>query len=356
MAAVLRIVAVDDEADDVELIRLALEKMTPAVELVHVQGPTELQDILASNTPPPLVLCDYNMPGFSAEHAMRIVAAAGDPPALVVVTRAIGEEAILGLFRCGAMDYVPKDKLGLLPAVITRVLEKRAVEAERRESARALYEANLRLRTLSARLIDAQERERTEIARDLHDSLGQVLTGIAIHVEAAMGRSDAEVRAAMAQVQTMTRHAIDDVKSLSFALRPAQLSLLGLAAAIQAAMDRQLSPMGVRATLRRRGQAHRQALPSHAVAVRVVQEALTNVARHAQASQVLARVHFLSGDRLCLAIADDGVGFDVRAALSGGLSERNLGLRGMIERVELFGGRLRFRSARGRGTVLRLCI
>ncbi len=342
MPAALRVIAVDDELDDVELIRLALEKTALNIELIHVQGPT--------------VLCDYNMPGFSAEHALRIVAAVNDPPALVVVTRAIGEEAILGLFRAGAMDYVPKDKLALLPAVITRVLEKRASEAERRASAQALFEANSRLRMLSARLIDAQERERTAIARDLHDSLGQALTGIAIHVEAAMGGSDAEVRAAMHQVQAMTRQAISDVKSLSFTLRPAQLGLLGLLPAIQAAMDKQLVPVGARPILRRRGVAHTGTLPSHAVALRVVQEALTNVVRHAQARQVLARLHFLAHDRLCLAIADDGVGFDVPAALSGGVNERNLGLRGMIERVELFGGRLRFRSRPGRGTVLRLSI
>ncbi len=349
----LRIVCIDDDADDVELIGLALARAGLDARLDHVCGADGLRAALQPHAPAvPLVLCDFHMPGFTAADALRIVELSAHAPAFVVVTRAIGEDDIVGLFRAGADDYVPKDKLAMLPAVISRVLQAREREKERALAAAALAEANARLRRLSARLVDAQERERSAIARDLHDSLGQVLTGIAIHAQTGLGRGAAEAQAALQQVVEMARHAVDEVKTLSFALRPAQLEMMGLSAAVKAALDR----LGgsVRATLIRRGVEPTGAQPAHAVAVRVVQEALTNVLRHARAGRVTVRLNYLPDGRLCVALADDGVGFDVEAVLGKALDERKLGLRGMLERVELFGGRLRFRSRPGRGTTLRL--
>lgn len=351
----LRIVSIDDEADDVELIRLALARAGLAAEVRHVDDEAGLRRCLRSA--PDLLLCDYSMPTFSAERALALVATAAQPVPLVVVTRAIGEDAVVQLFRAGAKDYVAKDKLALLPAVIERVLRERANELERQRTAEALAQANARLRLLSARLVDAQERERTLVARELHDGLGQVLTGIVIHLHAA-ARSDTPAQAERCNERALdlAQQAIRQVKSMSFQLRPPQLELLGFVAALQATLERQLEASGVRGSLRVRGSDPRCAQPAQAVALHILQEALTNVLRHADARNVVVRQRFAPDGRFVLTLGDDGRGFDVKAALGGGLTEHNLGLHGMLERAELMGGRLRFRSRPGRGTVVRLSL
>jgi signal transduction histidine kinase len=297
------------------------------------------------------------MPGFSAERALALVAASAHPVPVVVVTRATGEDAVVQLFRAGAKDYVAKDKLALLPAVIDRVLRESALELERQRTARALADANARLRLLSSHLVDAQERERTLVARELHDGLGQVLTGVVIHLHAA-ARSDtpAQTEHCRERALDLAQQAIRQVKSLSFHLRPPQLELLGFVAAVQATLDRLLEASGIHGRLRLRGTDPQCAAPAQAVALRVLQEALTNVLRHAGARSVVVRLRFAGAEHFVLTLGDDGRGFDVGAALEGGLSEENLGLHGMLERAELMGGRLRFRSGPGRGTVVRLSL
>jgi len=89
------------------------------------------------------------------------------------------------------------------------------------------------------------------------------------------------------------------------------------------------------------------------VAIRILQEAVTNVVRHASASLVAVRLRFLQDGRIGVLVVDDGVGFDKAALLAGQPSEKNVGLYGMIERTELAGGRLSIRSAPGRGVAVR---
>jgi signal transduction histidine kinase len=351
----LRIVCIDDQPDDVELIRLALERGGIDADVRRVDDEAGLRECLQS--PPQLFLCDYSMPRFSAERALAVVATADHPVPTIVVTWSIGEEAVVRLFRSGAKDYVAKDKLALLPSAVERVLRERAAERERERTAEALEQANARLRQLSSHLVDAQERERTVIARELHDSLGQALSGIVIHLHAAArSESTGQGEHCRGRALELAQQAIRQVISMSFQLRPAQLELLGFAAAVQATLDRQLEASGVRGSMRLRGRDPQRAASAQAVALRVLQEALTNVVRHAAASNVVVRLRFCDGDRFVLTLCDDGRGFDVDAVLAGGLSEKNLGLHGMLERAELMGGRLRFRSCAGRGTVVRLSL
>jgi len=349
----LRIVCIDDEPDDVELIALALERDGMRVDIGRIDDEAGLRACLRH--PPDLLLCDYTMPGFSAERALAVVAAEAPGLPLVVVTRAIGEDAVVQLFRSGAKDYVGKDKLALLPSVIWRVLRERTLELERERTAHALADANSRLRRLSARLVDAQERERTLVARELHDSLGQVLTSVVIHLHAA-ARSDtpAEAERCMQRATELTQQAIRQVKSMSFNLRPTQLELLGFTAAVRETMERQLEASEVSGSLRLRGTDPQRAAPAQSVALRVLQEAMTNILRHSGAATAVVRLRFAEDDHFVLTIADDGRGFDVAAAFESGLSEANLGLHGMLERAELMGGSIRFRSRPGGGTVIRL--
>jgi len=271
-----------------------------------------------------------------------------------VLTRAIGEEAAVHVLRCGAKDYLTKDKLGTLPQIIERVMIERSRVAQQEQLGRELEAAYRRLKKLSARLVVAQERERTLISRELHDQLGQTLTGMVLHLHAAKKAGDPQAAGRHTDTaMEMAQGAVSQLKTLSFSLRPAQLDLLGLVAAVTSAVQRIAEPLGLEYSVLSRGTEPTRLSETASVAVRLVQEAMNNVARHARASHVWVRLRFLPHERIGVLVVDDGVGFDKREMLAGQPSERNVGLYGMIERTELAGGRLIIRTRVGGGVAMR---
>jgi signal transduction histidine kinase len=350
----IRLLCVEDNPDDVDLMGFALERADPQRRYVlhRVDDAAAFSDALQQDFD--AILCDFNMPRFSPYAALQILVARRCGTPLVVVTRAIGEEAAVHVLRCGAKDYVTKDKLGTLPQIIDRVMTERRRVQEQERMGRELEAAYGRLKQLSARLVVAQERERTLISRELHDQLGQTLTGMVIHLHAAKRAADA----AAAQKHTdtameMAQGAVSQVKTLSFSLRPAQLDLLGLVAAAQSAVQRIAEPAGLAFAVTSRGPEPKPPGETASVALRLVQEALNNVIRHAGASMITVRLRFLPRGRIGVLVVDDGVGFDKHELLDGPRSERNFGLHGMIERTELAGGRLHIRTRPGQGVAIR---
>ncbi|MGZ5847873.1 MAG: ATP-binding response regulator [Ramlibacter sp.] len=350
----VRLLCVEDNPDDVELLGLALERADPRRPylLERVDDAPAFAAALARDFD--AILCDFNMPRFSPYAALQILSASRSPTPLVVVTRAIGEEAAVHVLRCGAKDYVTKDRLGTLPQVIERVMEERRRAEEQERLARELEAAYSRLKALSARAVAAQERERLAISRELHDQLGQTLTGMVIHLHAAQRAADpASAHRHTTTAMEMAQGAITQVKKLSFSLRPAQLDLLGLMAAVHSAVQRFAEPAGLAFTVTARGTEPKELGEIASAAVRLVQEALTNIVRHAQATHVTVRLRFLPDGRIGLLVVDDGIGFDKAAVLSGQPGEHNVGLHGMLERTELVGGRLQIRARPGRGVAVR---
>jgi signal transduction histidine kinase len=350
----IRLLCVEDNPDDVELMGLALERADPLhrYEMRRVDDASAFVDALANDWD--AILCDFNMPRFSPYAALQILVARRVSTPLIVVTRAIGEEAAVHVLRCGAKDYLTKDKLGTLPQIIERVMAERERALEKERLDRELESAYRRLKKLSARLVVAQERERNLISRELHDHLGQTLTGMVIHLHAANRETDpAKARVHSETAMEMAQGAVNQLKTLSFSLRPAQLDLLGLVAATQSAVQKIAEPAGLAYTVSARGSEPAMLGETASVAVRIVQEAITNVVRHAQGSLVCVRLRFLSQGRIGVLVVDDGVGFDKNALLDGQPSEKNVGLYGMIERTELAGGRLSIRTAPGRGVAIR---
>ena len=350
----IRLLCVEDNPDDVELMELTLERTDPQrrYELKRVDDANAFLSAVPGDFD--AILCDYNMPRFSPYAALQILVARRCGTPLIVVTRAIGEEAAVHVLRCGAKDYLTKDKLGTLPQIIERVMIERQRLAEQEQLGLELEAAYGRLKRLSARLVVAQERERTLISRELHDQLGQTLTGMVLHLHAAKRSSDPVAAATHTDTaMEMAQGAVTQLKTLSFSLRPAQLDLLGLIAAVRGAVQRIAEPASLRFTVISRGDEPATLGETASVAVRLVQEAMNNVVRHARAAQVRVRLRFLPQGRIGVLVLDDGVGFDKQALLSGQPSEHNVGLYGMIERTELAGGRLHIRTRPGRGVALR---
>jgi signal transduction histidine kinase len=331
-SSTIRLLCVEDNPDDVELMAITLERADPQhrYALRRVDDANAFLEALPEDFD--AILCDFNMPRFSPYAALQILVAR----------------------RCGAKDYLTKDKLGTLPQIIERVMTERRRVVEQEQLARELEAAYRRLKKLSARLVVAQERERTLISRELHDQLGQTLTGMVLHLHAAKRAVDpAAVERHTDTAMDMAQGAVSQLKTLSFSLRPAQLDLLGLVAAVQSAVQRIAEPADLQFTVSSRGTEPASLSETASVAVRLVQEAMNNVARHAQASHVWVRLRFLPHDRIGVLVIDNGVGFDKHELLSGQPSERNVGLYGMIERTELAGGRLHIRTRPGGGVALR---
>ncbi len=199
-------------------------------------------------------------------------------------------------------------------------------------------------------LVAAQEQERRRIARDLHDVIGQALTAVKLNLEALRrdpgGRpSDSDLRRSIAIVDQAMR----DIRDVAIDLRPAILDDLGLVAAVRWYVSRQGRLVGYRTRFTA------DVIPPglgdelESACFRVLQEALTNVARHSQARHVRVELRRMQGD-LVLVVEDDGVGFDVLRARRRAGRQPHLGLTGMSERICTIGGSIEITSAPGRGT------
>lgn len=231
-----------------------------------------------------------------------------------------------------------------------------ALETRQAEAAAAARERIAReeqLRVLSRSLQTAREQESARIARDLHDQLGQALTGIKLELarferrlgRAADGASRDELTGTVADLAVHIDETIDIVRSISSELRPGVLDQLGLPAAIEWQAREFESRTGVRCALAIDSVAEGLDPDARTAVFRIVQEALTNVARHAQATAVDIE---LRGDRdgIELRVRDDGRGIGESATAD----PRSVGLAGMRERAELLGGRLSVSRRVGGGT------
>ena len=227
---------------------------------------------------------------------------------------------------------------------VTRVLK--VFELERRLQ---LEQLNAQLQTLSAQVITAQEEERKRIARDLHDDTAQALTALLVRLRlverAQLGEPD---RAALAELRALTARTLENVRQLAFQLRPADLDDLGLVAALQEFNESYAKRYGIKVELQIDGLHARVPPKVELILYRIVQEALTNVARHAGGATCVQVVLTRHDHTLGATIVDNGKGFDVEQVLRA--KERGLGLFGMQERAALVGGTFRVDSHVGTGT------
>ncbi len=208
------------------------------------------------------------------------------------------------------------------------------------------------LQRLSARLVAAQEEERRALSRELHDEVGQVLGAIKVEVELA-GRAigaDSDAHQPLSEIQSLTDNALSTVRDLSQLLRPAILDDLGLDAAIEWLVRGIERRNRLTIAFTQRGDAVRLCSEAETAAFRIVQEALTNVVRHAEATHSSVTLDYHPG-RLVIKIEDDGRGFEPMAS-DERRERRGMGLIGIRERVAQRGGTVRVESAPGRGTTL----
>jgi len=209
------------------------------------------------------------------------------------------------------------------------------------------------LRHLSRQLLSVQEEERRKISRELHDVIAQTLTGINVRLaglKAESTTSTTELHKQITSTQRLVEKSVDIVHRFARELRPTLLDDLGLIPALQAHLKGYMEDTGIRASLRVFAGIEETSGTLRTMLYRVAQEALTNVARHAKASQVEVTIESRDGG-IRMAIVDNGQGFEVDGKSSARKHNR-LGLLGMRERVEMHGGTFGVDSAPGRATTV----
>ncbi|MCP4165198.1 MAG: sensor histidine kinase [Chloroflexi bacterium] len=200
-----------------------------------------------------------------------------------------------------------------------------------------LNRANTRLRTFSQRLVEIQEEERRNLARELHDEIGQSLTGLKLVLEAASSIPADKVHNQFAEAQDILSELMHHTRELSLILRPAMLDDLGLLPTLIWYIERYRRRTRVEVDFKySRHLERRFSTDLETTVYRLIQEGLTNVARHARTNQVVVDV-MCDEETIQIVIQDHGVGFDVKRAMDG---TGGNGLAGMVERTYSLQGQI----------------
>jgi signal transduction histidine kinase len=235
---------------------------------------------------------------------------------------------------------------------LTGTFDHMARKLEEREQERT--RATHKLQVLSQRLVEVQESERRHIARELHDEIGQSLTIAEMNLQAALRAQETtisrkrRIEESIRAVEIVSRQ----VHDLSLNLRPSLLDDVGLEAALRWYMQRQATAGGLEASFAADPFEDRLDPIIESECFRVGQEALTNIVRHSQATDVSVELRCREGE-LLLSVRDNGVGFNVAERRAEAMRGSSLGLLSMEERATLAGGGLELRSTPGEGTEVR---
>lgn len=241
-------------------------------------------------------------------------------------------------------------------ALLFSIGQQIAVAVENAKLYREVEQKEAMRGELLRKVISAQEEERKRIARELHDETSQALAALVLALETASvapAKDVEEMKARIAAIKPRAVRMLEEVRKLTLDLRPTILDDLGLIPAIRWYAENRLKGEGVKVLLETDGVERRLPPQMETALFRVVQEAVANIARHAEAENVVISLDF-SHSKVIIEVEDDGKGFDLAALSRTTDRGRGLGLMGMRERVALFYGSMTIDTAPGSGTRLRI--
>ncbi len=346
----LRLLHLEDSELDHQLVCRALKKEEVRFSIRRVDTLSEFEAITRQESFD-VILADYRLPGFTALDAWASLQDLPDRPPFILLSGAIGEAAAVAAIQTGISDYLAKDDVRNLRRVIERALE---VYQAKQAQARAMVElaaSERRLAQFAEHLQSAIENERASIAREIHDDIGGSLAAVKLdlswvdrHTEAA------ETREHLKAAADMLQHAIGASQRIMMNLRPAILDQ-GLYPAIQWLAESFQRRTGVKTSLVANHQGIQADKVIQLTAYRTAQEALTNISKYAQSSQVQLDLSDAEGV-LTLEISDNGRGIPPETLNN----PTGYGIRGLRERAKVVGGWLDISSQEGRGTTVILSI
>ncbi|MFQ5826094.1 MAG: histidine kinase [Dehalococcoidia bacterium] len=257
---------------------------------------------------------------------------------------------VLGL-RPSQEPYTQED-VGILVTVASQA----AIAIENARVLDSLERERLRVFQLLSRTVLAQEDERKRISIELHDSVAQWLVGASYRIQHSQRlleeSGDHQAIRELTEIENTVDQILKELRRVMAGLHPPALDELGLAHALRQAVER-LKGDGIACRVETKGTPVRLPLSVEIAVYRLVQEALTNVRKHAQATKVILRMNFRVND-ISIEIRDNGKGFDLLTTMSSPVSEEHMGLFGMKERASMLGGELRIETSLGAGTCVKL--
>ncbi|HVU34843.1 MAG TPA: histidine kinase [Opitutaceae bacterium] len=349
----LRILLLEDNLPHAELVEHFLRESGLRFTLVRVDTREAYEEQLGSGAPD-MILSDYALPSFDGYAALAIAKRKAPNTPFIFVTGTMGEEVAIETLKNGATDYVLKTRLGRLGPAVQRALREAADRRERERAEDKLRRSLDQLRALTTYLQYVREEERTRIAREVHDELGQALTGLKLDMSWLASKLGKNAKPVQQKVRTMVDHideTIQTVRRIATELRPGILDSLGLVAAMEWQANDFQSRTGITCSVSTSVSETILDQDITTVFFRIYQETLTNIIRHAKATRVTVRLEE-TGGHLVMTVADNGRGISEEEIAS----TRSLGLLGMRERAMLVGGDLSLHGAPGAGTTVTLSV
>jgi signal transduction histidine kinase len=346
----LRVLHLEDSPMDHELVVLQLRRDGLKIDVTRVETERDFLEALSEHAKWDAIISDYNLPGFSGLAALELWQGKGIELPFILVSGEIGEELAVRAMREGASDYLLKQNLARLTPAVIHAVEANLMRKAKRAADEQLRESRHQLRELTQHLQTSVEQERQAISREIHDDVGGALTALKFDLAWVSRHSQQpEIVARMQSAQETVSHAIEASQRIMRNLRPAILEQ-GLMAALQWLVMQFEKRTDVRCQLRMNHELPELPAGVALVAYRTAQEALTNITKHAKASQVTLDLSD-AADVLSLEISDDGKGMspaDLKKA-------KSFGIRGLRERAKSVGGWVDLSSAE-QGTTLILSI
>lgn len=350
----LRILLLEDNPAHAEIVERVMRDGGLKFTITRVETREAFQNHLDLGSPD-LILSDYSLPSFDGSTALNIAKRKTPDVPFIFVTGTLGEEVAIETLKNGATDYVLKTRLVRLVPSVWRALRESAERRERRRAEEQLRRSHEQLRALTSYLQYVREEERTRISREVHDELGQDLTGLKLDLAWLAGHLPRQGRGVLLhKIKTMLTGidaTIQTVRRISTELRPGILDSLGLVAAIEWQASEFQTRTGISCNVTTTVSDTLWDQDFTTAFFRIFQETLTNIIRHANATRVEVRLG-LEGRRLVLIVSDNGRGITEEEKAN----TRSIGLIGMRERAALVGGEISIQGAPGRGTVVRVSI
>jgi len=339
----------EDSATDADLVRHALQMGGLTFNWEHVDNKADFIRQL-ERFAPDLILSDFSLPSLDGYTALEIVRRKHPELPFIFVTGTLGEEVAIETLKKGATDYVLKQRLSRLVPSVHRALREAEVQHERKRAEERLQQSHEQLRALSFHLQYVREEERIHIAREVHDELGQSLTGLKLQLTWLAGRLPKDLKPLHGKIQMMAEgidETIHAIRRIATELRPGLLDTAGLPAALEWQANEFQRQTGIqcRVNVAIRDTILDQDL--NTAFFRIFQETLTNIIRHANATRAEVRL-IETVEHFILEVKDNGRGISEEEILN----TKSIGLIGMRERAALLGGEVRWRGERGRGTTV----
>jgi signal transduction histidine kinase len=351
MNTVRVLIVEDDIVDRIACRRAFAQAPGFDCELLEAESGQEGLDI-ALREEPDCILLDYHLPDLTGlEFLARLAAERGEAQPNIPVMMLTGADSA----TVAAEAMLVKDSdgryLDFLAGAIDRLLREQRLIDEKQLAERVLRQSQKELRELAAYQEKLKEHERTRIAQEIHDELGGLLTGIKAYISVAIERGGEQSDPLLKDAAKLAQDAIETVRRVITDLRPSVLDQLGIWPALEWYAEQVAQRSGLRCSCNITPQAQALELDAErsTMLFRVAQEALTNVVRHAEASEARVIVD-TDGENVVLRVEDNGKGIE-----SAGLSDReSWGLFGMHERTRRFAGELNISGKAGQGTTLQL--